>query len=450
MNTNFPKDFLWGVASSAGQVEGAAFECGRSASIWDVYARIPGVVHDGSTPDVSCDEYNRLEEHIAYMKKLGINSYRFSFSWSRILPDGENVNTEGIAYYQKLISLLQANHITPVATIYHWDLPYCLQIKGGFGNRDCIKWYLHYAKVLFEQFGNQVGYWATFNEPIAVYVGYALGFFAPGLKDEQYARQALHNLLVCHGEAVKLFRRFNFSKSKIGIVVDVWHHYPLRKDNLNDQALAEFNNETAGYGMFLNPVFLGKYPELLLQYLTAKKIKLDIVDGDMETISQPIDFYGLNFYNAIFDRADERVKLDGSNGGNFQQSDASVAGKYFYDALYDVLCLLRDKYHLNVPVIITENGYCATDEAVSDDGTVHDEYRIKYIREILKQVSRAVNDGFNIKGYHCWSLFDNWEWSAGYTMKYGLISVDFDTQKYTPKQSFNYYLNVIRTNGEEL
>lgn len=448
---SFPKDFLWGVSTSAAQVEGAAREDGKGLSIWDVYACIPGMVYDGSTPEVTCDEYHRLEEHVALLKKLGVKCYRFSFSWSRILPDGiGEVNEKGLAYYRKLLDLLKENGIAPVATIYHWDLPYALQLMGGFGNRECVQWFLHYAKVLFDAFGDGVAYWATFNEPIAVYVGYALGFFAPGLKNERYARRAIHHLLLCHGEAVKLFRSYHFPRAKVGIVVDVWHHYPLRADNADDAALADFNNQTAGYGMFLHPIFVGGYSKLYTEHLEKNGLMPPVEERDFETIKEPLDFFGLNFYNAIYDRAEGEVRFDGKNGGNFQQSDPSVQGIVFYDALRDVMNVLQTQYDMHLPVIITENGYSAETEEAGEDGVIDDEERIRYIHEMLTRVKALVEEGYPIKGYCYWSVMDNWEWSAGYRYHYGLAAVEKDSLALIPKRSFGYFASVIKTNGEEL
>lgn len=257
----FPENFIWGTATAAAQVEGAAYEDGRGMSIWDAFTHRPDLELD--TPDVACDHYHRWREDVELMRKLGLKCYRFSFSWSRILPEGiGEVNKVGIDFYKNLIVALREAGIKPCATIYHWDLPNALQLMGGFGNRKFIAWYLEYAKVLFENFGDDVDFWITFNEPISVYVGHALGFFAPGLKNEKYTRQCLHNLLVAHGEAVRFFRSYNFKSAKIGITVDMWHHYPDRPESADDNALAELNNETQGYGMFLNPIFLGGYSTL--------------------------------------------------------------------------------------------------------------------------------------------------------------------------------------------
>lgn len=439
----FPDGFLWGTATAAAQVEGAAYEDGRGPSIWDVFTHRPELHLD--TPDIACDAYHRWPEDVALMKSLGIQAYRFSFSWSRILPEGiGKVNASAIAYYRSLIQALKQAGIKACATIYHWDLPHALQTMGGFGNREFIHWYLEYAKVLWDNFGDDVDMWITFNEPIAIYVGHALGFFAPGLRNEEYARQCIHHLLVAHGEAVRLFRSYHFSKAQIGITVDIWHHYPDRPDNPEDVLLAELQNETQGYGMFLNPIFLGGYSKRTVEYLQKKDIYPEIKSGDFATIRQPLDFYGLNFYNAIYDRADQPVLLTGNHGGNFQ---TSVREGWDYDALFDVLNLLKDKYHLQIPIYITENGMPGSMETPDENGVVHDADRIDYLTNILQRLSQAIQGGADVRGYFLWSLLDNFEWSMGYQIRYGICRTDYETLTRTPKDSARWYSAVIRDNA---
>lgn len=444
MDYKFPENFLWGVATAAQQIEGAAFEDGRGASIWDVFARMPGAIKNGETPDICCDSYHKYEEDVQMLKSLGVTSYRFSFSWSRIIPDGTGeVNQAGIMYYKKLISALKEAGIKPNATIYHWDLPYALQVRGGFGNRDIIKWYLHYAEVLFDNFGEDVDFWVTFNEPIAVYVGHALGWFAPGIKDEAYARQCLHHLLLCHGEAVKMFRKKNLSGSKIGIVVDVWKHYPERKGNPDDEWAVLYNNEIAGYGMFLNPLFLGKYGEVHTKYMKENNIFPDVQDGDMEIICQPLDFYGMNFYNAIFDnveKQEQKEKEKALQGGNYQDRPECHT-----DMLADVLHTIVEKYNIRIPIYITENGLPVDGENKS--ALLDDQERIDYVTGVLKSLHQAIAEGIDVRGYYLWSLMDNFEWSAGFDARYGIYYTDYETLERIPKKSAFWYQDVIRNNG---
>lgn len=442
----FPSDFIWGVSTAAAQIEGAAFEDGKGASIWDVFSRIPGKIRNNDSLAVSCDSYHLYKEDIARMKSLGIKSYRFSFSWARILPDGiGRVNEAGIAYYKKLIACLKKNGIVPNATLYHWDLPYALQVRGGFGNRDIVKWFCEYTKVLFDAFGDDIDFWATFNEPIATYVGYAAGFFAPGIRDEKYARQCIHNLLLCHGEAVKLFRTYQFKKAKIGIVVDVWKHYPARPDNADDVALATKNNETDGYSIFLHPLFLGGYSKELTEYLNENDLYPQTQTEDFEIIHQELDFYGLNFYNGLYDNAEEFKKMKEimDAGGNYQNKPES-----HLEAIEDVLHMLKEKYHVNIPIYITENGLPQVDEEDGDMSEfLDDQERIDYTTEVLIHLQKAIGEGIDVRGYYMWSLMDNFEWNGGFAMRYGLYYTNYETLERIPKKSAGWYKEVIANNG---
>lgn len=441
MKYQFSDDFLWGIATAATQVEGAAVEDGRGLSIWDVFCRIPGKIRDGAVTDVACDQYHLYEQDIKKMKEMGIKSYRFSFSWSRILPEGTGkINEQGIAYYKRMLACLKEHGIQANATIYHWDLPYALQLKGGFGNREIVKWYKEYVSVLFDHFGDDVDYWVTFNEPIALYVGYAKGSFAPGLKDEKYARQGLHNLMVCHGEAVKLFRERKFEHAKIGIVVDVWKHYPGRENNKKDMEMALYNNEIMGYGIFLHPLFLGGYSKELTQYMEEKNMYPKTEKNDFNIISSKLDFYGLNFYNGIYDYAEEKKEEKKFTGGNFQDKQESHP-----EAVCDVLCMLKEKYHVDIPIYITENGYGIAERSREEE--LNDDDRLEYIRAVLLWLNKAISDGADVRGYYAWSLMDNFEWTAGYSYRYGLQYTDYTTQERIMKKSGKWYCEVIKNGG---
>ena len=435
---------MWGVATAAAQIEGAAFEGGRGPSIWDVFSRLPGKIKNDGRPDVACDSYHLYEKDVALMKEMGVKKYRFSFSWPRIIPDGSGeVNPEGIRYYKELIACLKKNGIVPNATMYHWDLPYALQVKGGFGNREIITWFKHYAEVLLDNFGEDVDLWVTFNEPIAVYVGHALGFFAPGLQDEKYARQCLHHLLVCHGEVVRMFRERNLQNAKIGIVVDVWKHYPARAGNEEDEASAVYNNEITGYGMFLHPLFLGGYSGELQKYLKEQDMEPVTEEGDFEIMRRKVDFYGLNFYNGLYDNAEElraREKAQ-KEGGNYQDRPESHP-----EAIRDVLHMLVEKYKVDVPIYITENGL-PQDAGEGREKNLDDQERIDYVKDVLSALHETMEDGIQVKGYYMWSLLDNFEWSAGYAARYGLYYTDYQTLERIPKKSAGWYRQVIAENG---
>lgn len=442
MKIHFPENFVWGVATAAQQIEGAAFEDGRGPSIWDVFSRLPGKIKNGGIPDVCCDSYHNIERDVALLVELGVKAYRLSFSWSRILPVGTGeVNPAGIAYYKRLIAALKKAGIQVNATIYHWDLPYALQVKGGFGNREIIGWYLNYASILFDSFGQDVDYWVTFNEPIATFVGHAKGFFAPGLSDEKYARQCIHHLLVCHGEAVRLFREKHLP-GRIGVVVDVWKHYPARPECPEDIASAVQNNEIEGYGMFLHPLFLGGYSEILTDYMKKNDLTPKMEPGDLETICQKLDFYGLNFYNGLYDNADEQRKA--AEGGNFQNRP-----EQHLEAVYDVLHMLVREYKIDIPIYITENGI-AQDDGPDRAAILNDDERIAYVAETLRHVRRAMDDGIDVRGYYLWSLMDNFEWSAGFAARFGLYYTDYEKMELIPKKSAPWYRSVIAENGFEM
>ncbi len=447
---SFPKNFMFGTATSAAQIEGAALEGGRGPSIWDTYARIPGNIGDNSTPDVACDFYHNYKEDIKRMKEMGLDTFRFSFSWSRIFPNGTGeVNQEGVDFYKAMIKELHNNNIVPNATLYHWDLPDKLEQQGGWLNRDCVNWFADYAEFMFKEFGNDVEFWATFNEPIAIYVGYAQGRFAPGKTLEKYGRIANHHLLLAHGEAVRRFRKVNLENAKIGIVIDIWNRHPLRADLEEDKKLAELENAKA-HESYLGPIFKGKYPEMLLEYLKNEDSMPEIQNGDMESICEPIDFYGLNCYNRRVVCTDENLLQktvdDKKLGGNFLDN-----GNEFYPkAVYDAVKILKEKYDVQIPIYITENGTTNCQEDILPDGRIHDIQRINYIKGFLYWTLRAIEEGADIRGYYVWSFLDNWEWTAGYDSRFGIIHVDFESQERIMKDSAYWYQNVVQSRSLEI
>lgn len=441
----FPETFLFGVATSAAQVEGAAFEEGRGMSVWDTFARIPGMIGDGSVPDNTCDFYHLFREDIKRMKDMNLDTFRFSFSWSRIFPEGiGKINQKGVDFYKRLLEELQKNDMIPNATLYHWDLPWELERKGGWLNRECVEWYGEYASFMFREFGNQIPLWVTFNEPIATYVGYGLGGFAPGRIGESYGRQANHHVLLAHGEGVKRFRQENLKDAQVGIVVDMWHHHPLRTDSELDLRAAELENEKS-YGSYLNPVFKGEYHPILLEYMEKENCMPIMKEGDMERICVPLDFYGLNCYNRVVTcgepRIMEQMKKIRNLGGNFMDN-----GNEFYPkAVYDAIHILKEKYKVEIPIYITENGTYNCQEEIQSDGKIHDVQRIEYIKGFLYWIHKAMEEGADIRGYYAWSLLDNWEWSAGFDYRFGLIHVDYDTQERIWKDSGIWYSDLVKT-----
>lgn len=440
---HFPKNFQWGVATSAPQIEGAAFEDGRGMSVWDVFSRIPGKIQGEALPDVSCDFYHRYKDDIGLVKSLGLNAFRFSFSWSRVIPDGiGKINQKGIDFYDRLVDELLKCGITPNATLYHWDLPQGAEDRGGWLNRDCTEWFADYAELIFRRFSDRIPYFATLNEPIAIYVGYALGAFAPGKKLDKFGKQASHNALLAHGRAVERFRGVASKNSNIGIVVDVWHRHPARDDDPGDIALAQKENEES-YRFFLNPVFKGCYTDYILEKMDKEGTLPQMQESDFKAIGQKLDFFGLNCYNRVVVSTDTSAiyKKIRNAGGNFSDSGDEFYPKSIYDALH----ILKNDYNVAVPIIITENGTRDETEKVVD-GMIRDEFRIRYVQGFLEWLHKAIQEGIDVRGYYLWSLIDNFEWTAGYDFKYGIIANDRTTQRRNFKDSALWYGDIAKNN----
>ena len=436
----FGKDFLFGTATSAAQIEGAALEDGRGLSIWDVFSRIPGKIADNTTPETACNHYHLFKDDVRLMRTLGVNSYRFSISWSRVLPEGRGrVNQKGLDFYKRLVEELNKNGIIPNVTLYHWDLPYELECCGGFLNRDIAEWFGEYAELMFRELGSSVPLWTTVNEPIATYVGYAKGGFAPGRKLERFGREANHNILLAHARGVEAFRSINPKKSQIGIVVDIWRQYPKNPDNPADVQAAYDGNERT-YRSYLDPIFKGSYSDYLLDCMAKENSMPDIRRGDMERISAPIDFFGLNCYNRVIASADdEKPEAIEKTGGNFLDN-----GTEFYPkAVYDAIKMMYERYNLRIPIYITENGIHNCNEEIVN-GQIHDTDRIKYIEGFLKWIGKAIDDGYDVRGYYLWSLMDNFEWSAGNSYRFGIAHTDFETQERILKDSAYWYRDFIK------
>ncbi len=439
----FPDNFQWGLATSAGQIEGAAREDGRGDSIWDTFSRIPGKILDGSTPDVSCDFYHHYKGDIKLAKEIGVNSFRFSFSWPRIFPDGTgNINYKGLDFYDRMIDELLKNGIMPNATLYHWDLPQSLEDRGGWLNRNCSDWFAEYSETIFRRYADRVPLFSTLNEPIAIYVGYGCGAFAPGKNSDRFGKQACHNALLAHGKAVERFRSLSLQKSKIGIVIDIWHRHPARDDNPDDVALAEKENEES-YRFFLNPIFNGGYTDYILKKMSDDGTLPEIEPEDFKYIGQKLDFFGLNCYNRVVVSKDsEAIKKKIINaGGNF----ADTGEEFYPKSVYDALRILKNDYKVDIPIIITENG-CRDDGEKSVNGEICDEFRIRYVKGFLKWIHKAIEEGIDARGYYLWTLIDNFEWTAGYKFRFGIVSNDRITQKRTLKKSAFEYSDIIKNN----
>lgn len=440
MNSIYPKDFIWGLATSAGQVEGGAADDGRTPSIWDVFATKPGKIFNSETPAVACDSYHRFDRDVDMLKYIGVNSYRMSISWSRVLPDGTGkLNPKGVDYYRRCFEKLLENGITPNVTLYHWDLPQAIEDRGGWVNRDSIEWFGEYADKMFKCYGDIVPMWSTINEPIATYVGYALGGFAPGHTKEAWGNQARHNILVAHGKAVEAFRANNIKDSKIGVVIDIWKRFAIT-DSAEDAALV-IDEDERNWKFYCDPILAGKYSDYIIDKLTKEGTLMEMKPSDFELTSLPIDFFGLNVYNRVPVSVNRQAQADFSQGGNFLNNKT----EYYPEALYEAVKLLHDLYHIKVPIYITENGtYSIGNEAIGPDGIVEDNDRIKYVSGFLKSLERALADGYDIRGYYLWSLMDNFEWSAGSHFKFGVTQVDKDTMELKPKKSALFYRDYIK------
>lgn len=437
---SFPKDFIFGVATSAGQIEGGAFDDGRSPSIWDVFAAKPGKTFNGCLPTIACDSYHRFDRDLKNLCDLGVDSYRMSISWSRVLPDGVGkLNDKGMDYYKRVFESLNEHGIMPNVTLYHWDLPQVLEDRGGWVNRDSIEWFGEYAYKMFEAFGDVVPMWSTVNEPIATYVGYAHGGFAPGYTNEAWGNQARHNILVAHGKGVEAFRSAAPKNSRIGIVIDIWKRHALT-DSPEDKMLVADEDER-NWKFYTDPILSGRYSDYILEHLEKEGTIMEIHDGDLKRMSQPIDYFGLNVYNRVPVTVNKQAQMDFSQGGNFLNNKT----EYYPKAVYDAVHLLHDLYDLKCPIYITENGtYTEGEEHVGENGIINDDDRIRYINGFLEWTEKAIDEGFDIRGYYLWSLMDNFEWSAAYNFKFGIASMDMDTGNTEWKKSAYFYRDLIR------
>lgn len=443
---SFPENFEWGTATASYQIEGAYNEDGRGESIWDRFSHIPGNIADGTNGDVACDFYHRYEEDIALAKQLGLQVYRLSISWPRIYPEGVGeVNPKGIEFYRKVLKCLKDNGIKAAVTIYHWDLPQKLQDRGGWANREIVGWFETYAKTLYSELGDLVDYWITLNEPFCSSIkGYWIGDHAPGYHDFSMALQAAHHLLMSHGAAVKAFRETGL-KSEIGITLNLNLSYPIDPHNPEDVKASERMNMLYN-NLFADPVLKGTYPKEFFDCVKSKGVILPtILKGDMELINQELDFLGVNSYYSIFSKADETVWPLGVRQVTSGRMQTDANWEVVPEGMYDLLKWIDATYRPK-KIIITENG-AAFNDWVNVDGKVEDLDRIDYIKRYLTAVNRALREGVNIQGYYVWCFCDNFEWAWGLKRRFGIIYVDYATQKRIPKASAYWLADVIRNNG---
>jgi beta-glucosidase len=453
---SFPEGFSWGAATAAYQIEGATTADGRGVSIWDTFSRRPGKVRRGDTGDIACDSYHRYREDVALLTSMGLSGYRFSTSWPRIQPGGTGaINQKGVDYYRALLDELANSDISAAVTLYHWDLPQELQDAGGWAVRDTAERFADYALIVAEQLGDRVSRWITLNEPqVVASHGYRDGVHAPGLTDDGAAAAATHHLLLAHGLAAQALRSV-YPATPVGITLDM---HPVR---LPDGTQSEFvekawlATDAELNGLFLEPVLHGHYPA------NARAVLLPdasvIADGDMDTIRQPIDFLGVNYYSPVFLRAGDpndlrvneelaRCELPGVVEYRPAELDRTPMGWLVDpDGLYDLLLQVSGQAP-GLPLYITENG-CAAEDYVDPLGEVKDLERISYLQQHLEAAARAIKAGVNLAGYYVWSLLDNFEWGWGYQRRFGIVFVDFETQRRIPKASAQFYSEVVRANA---
>jgi len=449
----FPDGFVWGAATAAYQIEGAVTADGRGPSVWDTFSHTPGKVWRGDNGDVACDSYHRYGEDVALIASLGLSAYRFSISWPRVQPGGRGpVNSKGLDYYRALLDELAAHDIAPAVTLYHWDLPQELQDEGGWAARDTALRFAEYAELTAKALGDRVPRWITLNEPqVVADNGYRQGSHAPGLTDPAAAAATNHHLLLGHGLAVQALRAHG--APEVGITLDM---HPVRLlgdgpslERARDIADADMN------GLYLSPVLHGRYPEHASP--SRRPPESLIADGDLETISEPLDFLGLNYYSPVYFRAGDPADLR-----RFEEpARVSVPGVVEYrqphlertpmdwpvdaDGLYELLLRVSGEAP-GLPLYVTENGRAA-DDYVDPSGTVNDTERVRYLHQHFDAAARAIKEGVNLAGYYVWSLLDNFEWGWGYSKRFGIVFVDFGTQRRIPKASAAFCSSVARANA---
>jgi len=442
----FPQGFIWGTATAAYQIEGAVREGGRGPSIWDTFCRIPGKVKNGDNGDTACDSYHRYPEDIGLMKKLGIGACRFSIAWPRVIPDGDGeINPQGLKFYRDFVDGLLAAGIEPFCTLYHWDLPQALQDKGGWASRSTVDAFVRYAETVFKAFDGKIKYWITLNEPWCVsFLSNYLGVHAPGNRDLQLAADIAHNLLVAHGKTVRRFRELGVEGS-IGIAPNVTWIEPY---STAPEDIAAADRERAWYvEWFMDPIFKGSYPEFMADWFRGKGATPKIEPGDMECVSEKIDFLGINYYTGNIVRHAPGGGLFDSEIVDAGHERTDIGWPVYPEGFNRVLQFIADRYG-PVPIYITENGACYNDGP--ENGRVRDETRIEYLRKHLIQLNRAIASGVDVRGYFVWSLLDNFEWAEGYAMRFGLTHVDYRTLARTPKDSFYWYGSVAQNNRFEV
>jgi beta-glucosidase len=445
--SRFPKDFIWGCATSAYQIEGSPLADGAGASIWHRFSHTPNRVTDGDTGDVACDHYRRYANDVDLMRELGMQAYRFSIAWGRVLPAGTGrVNAAGLGFYERLVDRLLEKGIQPMATLYHWDLPAALDDRGGWLNRDIASWFAEYSEVMFRRLGDRVRYWVTLNEPwVVTDGGYLHGILAPGHRSAFEAPLASHNLMRAHGASVQVYRGLNL-RSPIGLVVNIEPKYAASQDPADLAAV----KRAEGYmnRQYLQPALQGSYPEELKDVFG--EAWPDFPSEDFELIKQKLDFLGVNYYTRSVTKNDPSSWPVRASGVRQKHHTHTETGwEVFPQGLTDTLLWVKNNYG-NPPLYITENGAAFFDPPQVEGPILEDPLRVDYLRKHLRAVHEAIQQGADIRGYFVWSLFDNLEWAYGFSKRFGIVHVNYATLARTPKASARFYSKVIETNGAAL
>jgi beta-glucosidase len=437
LTKSFPADFVWGAATASYQIEGAANEDGRGESVWDRFCATPGKVRNGDSGAVACDFYHRYSDDIALMRELGLDAFRFSIAWPRVLPEGRGrVNAKGLDFYDRLVDELLANGIAPYVTLFHWDTPQVLEDEGGWPSRSIVGPWEEYVEAVSERLGDRVGHWITHNEPwVVAWVGHGWGHHAPGRESDRDALATAHHLLVTHGRAVEILRR-NSPNAAVGITLNLDNPYAA-SESPEDVAATQWVDGLHNR-WFLDPIFHGAYPEDMLE--AWAEIMPAIHDGDLETIAAPIDFLGVNNYTSPLVAADD-------NGGRSQivrRTDVDrtdMGWEIVPEGLRDLLVRL-DRDYSPKAIYVTENG-AAYPDVRGHDGSVSDPERQSYLDRYLAGAASAVAQGVPLRGYFAWSLLDNFEWAWGYWKRFGLVFIEYSTLERVPKGSFYWYRDFI-------
>jgi beta-glucosidase len=445
---DLPPSFKWGVATSAYQIEGAIAEDGRTPSIWDTFCRVPGAVHDADNGDVACDHYHRMPQDVALVKSLGVDAYRFSVAWPRVQPRGRGpVNPAGLAFYDRLTDELLAAGIDPWVTLYHWDLPQELEDAGGWPNRDTAYRFADYAMMVFDKLNDRVDTFTTLNEPwCSAWLGYNVGVHAPGRRDYDASIAAVHHLLLGHGLAVQRMRAASTRPHKLGVTLNMGTADPATDTQADRDAARRADG--MGLRIYLDPLRYGRYPADMVEDLAARGTAFPVRDGDLEIISTPFDVLGVNFYfGQDFAGTDEQGNAVGADGQPVVRQVLPETPRTAMDwpITPERFTKLLVRLHTDYPglsMVITENG-AAFDDSADDEGYVRDDDRTSYLAEHIAAVADARAQGADIWGYFAWSLMDNFEWAYGYAKRFGIVHVDYQTQKRTPKQSALWFRDTI-------